>query len=121
MVGLMRIKKKIEVNVLLNVKAKATCKAGSSLNEMAIFLRSPKKGNIKITPITLNKEAEKATNFEIGDNFKLTRRAVDVVPMLAPMTIGIAMSISMVPCVSKTMTNPTTTELDWTMMVMIIP
>ena len=111
-VGFISKRKNSDVNVLLTVNAIATCNAGISLNESAIFFRTPKNGNIIITPTILKTDADHATNFDKDENFKLTSSAVEVVPILAPITIGIATSISIVPCESKTMTNPTTTELD---------
>lgn len=97
MVGFINNKNNNEVNVLLMVYAMATCKEGSLLNEIATSFNNPKKGNMITTPIKLKKEPHHATNFEMDENFKLTIKAVDVVPMLAPITIGIAISISIVP------------------------
>lgn len=45
----------------------------------------------------LNMDAASATNLDIGVNLRLTSKAVEVVPIFAPTTIGIAISISMVP------------------------
>lgn len=72
------------------VKAMATCNEGSLLKEMAICSKSPKNGNMIATPTRLNTEADKATNFDIGENFRLINNAVEVVPIFAPITIGMA-------------------------------
>lgn len=56
-VGFKKSKKNKEVNELLMVKAKATCKEGRSLKLTAIFCNNPKNGKTKNTPKTLNKEA----------------------------------------------------------------
>lgn len=97
MVGLINNRKNTDVKVLLMVYARATCMAGSVLNPVAMDFSTLKNGNIIITPTTLNKVLERATSLESEDIFMLTNKAVEVVPMFAPITTGMAMSMVMVP------------------------
>jgi hypothetical protein len=96
-VGFINSKKKQDVTVLLIVNAIATCKEGSLLKERAVFSNKLKKGSMMSTPTILNTEADKATSLAVEESFKLISKAVEVVPILAPITIGIAASIVIVP------------------------
>jgi gas vesicle protein len=75
----------------------ATCIEEISLNATATLFNTPKKGNITKTPTILKTDADQATNLDKDENLKLMINAVEVVPILAPITIGIAALISIVP------------------------
>src|SRR5690606_12433091 len=96
-VGFRKIKNKTEVNVLETENAKATRRVPVLLNDCAKDESKPKNGKIMITTTMLNMDAASATNLDIGVNLRLTSKAVEVVPIFAPTTIGIAISISIVP------------------------
>lgn len=65
-----------------------------------------------ITPKRLKVDADMATSLDMGSKRKLTNKAVEVVPILAPTTMGMAVSRVKTPWLIKTIANPTTTELD---------
>lgn len=87
----------MDVKVLLTVNAMATCRDGTVLNASAMSFNTPKNGKISMTPITLKADTDQATRRDKGESLMLINNAVEVVPILAPITMGMAESMSMTP------------------------
>lgn len=104
-----------------SVSASATWIVGVGDINCTNFPSCDMNGKIINIPQKLNMKLVKAVNFALPDMRRLTINAVDVVPTLAPTIMGMAASKDINPWATKTITRPTTTELDWMITVIMMP